>query len=549
MSSAADLTIEDALETLVNQFADPMAFFRELIQNSIDAGSPEIDIWLDYEATGPSGLLTVQVQDYGEGMDRTIIDTRLTRLFSSSKDGDFTKIGRFGIGFVSVFAIQPDAVCVDTARGGEAWRVLFKADRTFERLRLDAPVEGTLVRVFKTMSLDAYEAFAARAREVVTYWCKHAASEIRFMDEPVNQPFDLPGEPKVVFEEQGTRAVATFSEQPRGSYGFYNRGLTLHEGPSEGNSDSQRVFFPHVSFKIDSRYLEHTLTRDNVLRDTHFDKAMAIIERMVHEQLTEELIRLLEDRQLTGQRRDALYRMLGRWVTHAREREHTVELPQAVRRHRHAEIFFDTQGQAVTLAQVQEAAEDGELYYENEPSPLSPLLLHAGKVVLPLTGGLSSALASLFGKSRAKLTHASYCTALSPTAPEHESWRPLQESLTQLLKAYGAKVRQVRLGHLTYPGSSVKSRVVITQGRLGELTPLAEASQLATSFFSKRRTVVVNADHPTVEKLIQLAPKEPEVAAYLTAKLFFLHDELTPQIDSTLATCTMELRCRRLNIS
>ena len=28
-----------------------------------------------------------------------------------------------------------------------------------------------------------------------------------------------------------------------------------------------------VSFKIDSRYLEHTLTRDQVLEDRHFHKA------------------------------------------------------------------------------------------------------------------------------------------------------------------------------------------------------------------------------------------------------------------------------------
>jgi hypothetical protein len=58
-------------------------------------------------------------------MNREIIEKQLTRLFSSAKDGDRTKIGKFGIGFVSVFAIDPHIVCVDTSRDGEHWRVLF----------------------------------------------------------------------------------------------------------------------------------------------------------------------------------------------------------------------------------------------------------------------------------------------------------------------------------------------------------------------------------------------------------------------------------------
>ncbi|PCC66914.1 hypothetical protein SAMN02745121_00356 [Nannocystis exedens] len=59
-------------------------------------------------------------------MDRRIIDTKLTRLFSSTKDDDRTKIGRSGVGFVSVFALQPCA--------GEHWRVGFRPDRTFPRV-------------------------------------------------------------------------------------------------------------------------------------------------------------------------------------------------------------------------------------------------------------------------------------------------------------------------------------------------------------------------------------------------------------------------------
>ncbi len=136
----------EALDELVNQFADPLSCFRELIQNAVDAGSPAVDVSFEFRAeadTPERGAMVIHVDDYGEGMNREIIDKRLTRLFSSGKDGDLTKIGRFGIGFVSVFALSPDAVVVDTARGGESWRVLFGADRTFQRIARDEPVDGT----------------------------------------------------------------------------------------------------------------------------------------------------------------------------------------------------------------------------------------------------------------------------------------------------------------------------------------------------------------------------------------------------------------------
>ena len=102
MGQPEPLSVDDALDRLVNQFSDSMAFFRELIQNALDAGSEEVEIDFAYE----DGKLVIHVDDWGAGMNREIIDTRLTRLFSSSKDGDRTKIGKFGIGFVSVFAIE-----------------------------------------------------------------------------------------------------------------------------------------------------------------------------------------------------------------------------------------------------------------------------------------------------------------------------------------------------------------------------------------------------------------------------------------------------------
>ena len=179
----------EILEGLVHQFADPVSCFRELIQNAIDAGTSEIDINFRFEAAEepedsdeevPAGAMVMELRDYGSGMDKDIIDDRLTRLFSSDKEGDATKIGKFGIGVVSVFALEPDAVVIDTGRAGEHWRIVFDKDRSFRRFALPQPIEGTKVQIIKTGTLEEFNELRERAKSAVRHWCAHVAVELRF---------------------------------------------------------------------------------------------------------------------------------------------------------------------------------------------------------------------------------------------------------------------------------------------------------------------------------------------------------------------------------
>ena len=153
MSSDTQVAIEagDTLENLVNQFTDPYACLRELIQNAMDAGSETVDVWFEFNPyeNGTKGIAIIHLDDTGEGMTRRIIDTKLTQLFSSAKEDDMTKVGKFGIGFVLVFALEPNAVIVDTGRDGEYWRLIFKENRKFDRILLDHPVEGTQIQIVK----------------------------------------------------------------------------------------------------------------------------------------------------------------------------------------------------------------------------------------------------------------------------------------------------------------------------------------------------------------------------------------------------------------
>jgi molecular chaperone HtpG len=56
---------------------------------------------------------------------------------------------------------------------------------------------------------------------------------------------------------------------------------------------------------------------------------------------------------------------------------------------------------------------------------------------------------------------------------------------------------------------------------------------------------VLAAEHPTLVQLRAVAGREPELAAYLALKAFFLHGELGSRTDAELATLAAEARWRR----
>lgn len=526
--------VKDALDNLVNQFADPMSFFRELVQNSLDAGSPEVEIHFEFkeEEGQAKGVMTVHVDDFGEGMDRQIIDSKLTRLFSSSKEGDLTKIGRFGIGFVSVFAIGPDAVCVDTSRGGENWRVLFKRDRSFVRIAREDPVDGTKIRIIKAVTQKEYTEFVQRARQVVTYWCKHVSNEILFDGEPINQQLDIDTPVKVRHEEQDTEVVVGYSRDGKGFHGFYNKGLTLHEGHEETMKG--------ISFKVNSRYLEHTLTRDNVLRDDNFDKAMELVRGLAKVELPEHLFDTLEEA-VKSDRADDMdfqYRVLDQLAS-----------VEGLEKRMSRRVFFKTvSGKDVTVREVKRAHRKHRLFCEEDETELTTVLEKEGFTVIrmaPRTKACDSLsrIASERGYRAPDWAGRVFVRPLPASADEEsESLNALHRAVTRLLDLHGARIAEVAFGHFHYRHSCIRELVAITQQEVGEVTRVEDVQDVGMSIFSRRRALVVNTDEPTVKRLIQLAGSEPELAAYFLMKLFYLRGELSVSLDGGLANDALELR-------
>lgn len=275
---------------MVRQFADPYAFLRELVQNSMDAGTTRIEVDL---IRGADGDTRTRVTDSGSGMTPAIIESALLTLFSSSKEGDGSMIGKYGVGFISVLAVDPDSVIVDTWRDGGAWRATIQRDHSYVVEEIPPrPLSGTSVTLTQTMESSAFDEHVHQVRASLLRWCRHARVPIWLsvtdyanpqgssrtqLDTPLQvqaavSVSEVDGEDSIVLgpgvgaEHLPPAPHALAYEHATPFTGFYNRGLTLFETSAEefAGLGSLRV-------KISSSKLKHTLSRDNVRREQAFD--------------------------------------------------------------------------------------------------------------------------------------------------------------------------------------------------------------------------------------------------------------------------------------
>ncbi len=516
--AAKDALAGSLVEELVHQFTDPFAFYRELIQNSIDAGSTRIEVTLAYRPGPQTGLGLITVADWGEGMNRDLIENYLVTKFRSTKEHDLTKIGKFGIGFVSIFACAPDAVTVETGRDGEAWRVLFRADTTWELLKLSEPVEGTRVTLHKEMTGPAWEEFVARSREALGRWCRHSDVDVVFAagradgaapppHAPVREPLLVNAPFQVEHVEDGTHIIAGPAREAPAPTGLYNRGLTLLE--------TTEPMVPGVALKIVSRYLEHTLTRDNVRRDRHFSKALALARALVEGALLRQLPAELE---AAAARRDGA----DDWATLFRF---------ALPRLKPAQLSYRLcGGGAVGRDAVVRAAKQGPLPFATTRSLVVDRLLAAQVPVLELRPG--AALADLVLGSL-KLDGAveadTHFTYAAP--PETPTPRAFAAALLELLTRAGARVQQVEVS--TVRGAAHAEPLVLLRA-LGR--PQAFAEAVASPFARGAPPVLcLNPGHAALAAAVPLFDRAPRLAALLVARLVLVrHGRLDAPTDAAL---------------
>ena len=582
---------QQALDNLVTQFSSALDCLRELVQNSMDAGSPQIDVWFELHgaAEGAEGTIAIHVDDYGVGMDEAVIDGELTQLFASSKEDDLTKIGKFGIGFVSIFALAPHAVLLHTGRGGEFWEILFHDDRSFTKTRVEAPVEGTQITLYLVGDEQRYGELVSGARDTLKRWCCHSEVEITLEDrsgltsmacaegpERINEDFSLEGPVSVYVEEEGTQMALSYDLSP--TFSFYNKGLTLAvlRDPDEVPSR-----FRNISFKIKSRYLEHTLSRETVLRDENHHKAMQLLlaaaDGALHSRLIEAIEAVVAAPQF-GVAQEQRYHELMSFVLR--------EPGEAVRALDKRPLLRTVHGTAVDLATVADAArQDGRIFISAVPSALTEALAAQGIPVLwgqrrgdvpseeeaakdgaayraALFTTLDPAIrlvvsfvayrlrAKLMHRFLALLTQANYgdSAVTMVKRPEEVFLGVLVDTecppgaaqligrAGELLERVGGRYRRLTGCVLSAPAEPVPLFLVArTLGPLMAIPP----DVIDEKKRPRRPEAAVNRDHPQFQALLRLHERAPGLAAYCLAKDLLLREDRLIERDLDLMAAAL----------
>ncbi|MCK6504192.1 ATP-binding protein [Myxococcota bacterium] len=537
-----------ALENLVNQFARPLDFLRELVQNSIDAGSPRVEVWLAWvsDATGPDGVLEIHVDDWGEGMDEEIIDKQLTRLFSSTKEDDLTKIGKFGIGFTSIFAIRPEAVLLRTGRHGESWELLFHPDRSFDKVRLHEPVAGTRITLFKRMADAEVDAFVRESRWVLRFWCEHSNTPVLFEDrtrrqapvgtevadpfaafqdaapaptaggpEAVNGPMQVEADLSIEHVADGVQVVVGYAPRPR--YGFYNGGLTLMSTENEDALGPHVHRLRHLSFKVKCDTLEHTLTRDNVLQDTHWEQAMAVLVQ-ASELLQVALVERTGQAVTSGED-------LGRWHRYLAAECRARALHTQVEQARTSPLLRDHLGRPLSLDQLEAAhQEHGATLLHPGAGPLADALSGRGVALLDDDPDLRDLLDATWRTpffslrlTRRRVVRADEIYVLPqavPIAAQGRQERQLVERAQALIQQSVGGRLDLRIAE--FPGGADEALVV--EGSEGEgVFRRAGRRWRWLPGLLHRRTLLLNRHHPYLLSQVVLAGERPQVAALALA--------------------------------
>lgn len=506
--------VEDVFQNLVDQFSDPFTCLRELVQNAMDAGTESIDINTRY-LEDPGGVV-LEVRDFGEGMTRDIISGKLTRLFSSDKEDDLTKIGKFGIGFVSVFSLKPELVTVDTGRDGEYWRIAFDGGTDFQLFELHEPIEGSSIKIYKLLAFDKLDEFVERSHQTLSRWCRHSHVDIFFNGELLNRPMEVRSECRVTVTHPLGQFSAGLTKDSPSSFGFYNTGLTL----SEGRTEEQ----PGVAFKILSNHLEHTLARDAVIFDENYEKVMARLEDIVS--------------------KDLFTRLCQQLCSDPEEREKTAELAQPYLRARYSKLtreqkkqafFLDIYGDHVSLEQLADCAkEETRFFVTNQQTELSLRAKREGIPVLalPLKSASAALLRSLFG---VRVVALEQNLAVSREVERSRGLKSVESYVKGLLREGRIHVRSlvpVEYPHSTPNLSQSPCTFALGSDRL--------VRRFRKGFWGSKyllpQQLLLDVHHPLVRKALSRAesPSGAKLAAYVLCKVALLNDGLSPSTEERL---------------
>jgi hypothetical protein len=464
---------------VIAQFADPKAFYRELVQNAIDAGTPSVEVKLEYDEQGQR--MRVSVRDRGEGMTREIVENQLLVLFRSTKEQDREKIGKFGIGFVSVLSPNPEVVIVQTVRDRRRITLHLYRDLGYELFDGGpATQSGTTVELEIALPPREVVAFVRDSERSLVRWCRHAAVPIelavRVPGETSTRRIDRPlaienalVEARRTLDDGQLTVVVALVAQPTPYVGFFNHGLMLHE--------SDKPLVGMLSVKIQDPRLGHTLSRDDVRRDAQFRRAVAVALEVaddeLHRAIADRLAAHAESHEHESHRA-LITAIIGARLVLARERLYfPLAQPLQGRRSIRAtelpsDIWVASRGSALTAVLAEQRV---PVLLADDPEPLGTVLGQA----------VRSAEREL--------------TSITPIDHSDED-----QALLALLHELLDDVHRPPDGMLIATLAGAREDRIAIAGRHGDLEHVVDRDEAGRDPFAflRRRVLVLSAEHPQV---------------------------------------------------
>ncbi len=510
---------------IIAQFVDPLAFYRELVQNAIDAGTPSIEIRIAYDDS--AAALGVTVKDRGVGMTRDILENQLLVLFRSTKEHDDTKIGKFGIGFASVLAPNPEVVVVQSARDGTRLTLHLNRDLTYQLFDAGPATQtGTTVELVLAMRAEDVAGFVRSSVTALERWCRHASV-------PIQLTAIIPGEPDptvvrvdrplglehVIVEARGEAdagklvAVVGVTESATASTGFYNHGLMLHETES-----TPEQLIGRFAVKLQDPRLGHTISRDNVRQDAHLTRALAFARELAETKLPAAAAAAVRTAAETG---DHLrWRKLVRALTTAE-----LVLPRGTWWFPLVEPISGSRGVAANaLDRRAWVGSEGTLHAQLLAAAGVPVL-HAEHADRPLMKAVAAQVGCELREVEQELT------IVTPREPDDRE-TALLAMLADVLRIAYREPSAIVIAQL----HGVFGSALAVGGSSAERAPhVLDREQVAHSPFGRHRVpLVLSADHATYRAA---AAADPRAGAAHLARLLLLHYQI---LDVSRSTAILE---------
>ena len=169
----ADLSWEwqSRVELLVQHFTDQFAFVREAIQNSILAGSGRVEITCHQGEPE----CEIRIEDWGAGVSLETVREKIIPV--TQGDWDFQRSDGHGLGFISLFALAPQRVVLES----HGHRTEFRYRKTVienHMTPLERPRQGTRIRWFKNLEPQEFQEYRKGVELSIRRCFRHPPTEI-----------------------------------------------------------------------------------------------------------------------------------------------------------------------------------------------------------------------------------------------------------------------------------------------------------------------------------------------------------------------------------